>query len=330
MADKETGALAAPRADIETMPSFGMDDIDFDYDKALVIAQKRGNFVKAVRQAAIGQTYAQDWLARKAKDGSVTFDLMGPGAERIHAFAPIGFMNRTRTVETWTKEGGTGYTIRYEGEVFLGPKTHPLPVLGTCSSDDAFFSSETVKMEYNPDNPEHATALENGEGNLSHDKKTLFIHRRIPSTEVTRENIDKSALTNLIVNGVTRIMGLRKMTADHLKAAGIEVDKIATVDYSSTRAQSGKLSPAEEQKRDDLKRMLVEMNGGDEAKALADLKKRTAFNDYAGCDSWEKLSAKQLGWKHSEVAKDYAKWKGEAPAAPAGKAQGKKGEGEKL
>jgi hypothetical protein len=322
MADESRGALAVPRPDVETMPSFGMEDIDFDYDKALVIAQKRGNFVKAVRMAALGQTFAQDWLARKAKDGSVTFDLMGPGAERIHAFAPIGFMNRMRTVETWTKEDGTGYTIRYEADVYLGPKTHPLPVIGTCSSDDDFFSTEHIKLEYNAENPEHAAALESAEGNLSHDKKMLFIRRRIPSSEVTRENIDKSALTNLVVNGVTRIMGLRKMGAEQLKIAGVDVEKIATVDYGSTRAQSGKLSPAEEQKRDDLKRMLVEMSGGDEAKALAELKRRTAFNDYTGCDGWDKLSSKQLGWKHGEVAKDYAKWKGEAPAQPAAKPKG--------
>src|SRR3990170_214904 len=146
MADKDSGALAVPRPEVETMPSFGMEDIDFDYDKALVIAQKRGNFVKAVRQAALGQTFAQDWLARKAKDGAVTL-------------APIGFMTRQRTVETWTKEDGTGYTIRYEADVYLGPKTHPLPVIGTCSSDDDFFSTEHVKLEYNSENPEHAAAL---------------------------------------------------------------------------------------------------------------------------------------------------------------------------
>ena len=78
--DREGGALSVPRPEVETMPSFGMEDIDFDYDKALVIAEKRGNFVRAVRVAALKQTFVQDWLGRKGKDGAYTFDLMGPGA----------------------------------------------------------------------------------------------------------------------------------------------------------------------------------------------------------------------------------------------------------
>lgn len=314
----EAGPIMAPRMEVETLSQYGMEDIDFDYDRALQVAEKKANFVKAIRKAAVQQTYATDWLARKLRDGSYSFDLMGPGAERVHTFAPIGFMGMARTVEEWTKEDGRGYTIRYEAQVYLGPKTHPLPVIGTCSSDDDFFSTEHVELPYNADNAEHAEYLESGEGRLSQDRKTLYIKRRIPSSEVTRENIDKSALTNLVVNGVTRILGIRRMSADQLKEWGIDVSKIATVDYGSKREQSGRLSPAEEQRRGEIWRMLLEMANGDEKAARAALKVRSAFGDREGVEDVARFTAKQIAFHFDKVLADYNRWKGEAPhQAPA-------------
>lgn len=311
------------RSDVETLQSLDITDVDVDYDKMLQVAQKRANFVKAVRTAAIQQTYPQDWLGRKQKDGTYTFDLMLGGAERIHAFAPVGLMEIVRSVEEWTKEAGPGYTIKYTALTYLGPRSHPLPVISTCSSDADFFSSETVKLPYNPDNEEHQQALESGDGNLSQDRKTLFIHRRIPASEVTRENIEKAALSHLVTAAVTRILGLRKMTVEQLKAAGIDVEKIATVEYGSTRKESGKLSPAEEQRRGDIWRMLLEMAGGDEAKARAALKVRSAFGDREGVEDVARFTAKQIAFHFDKVSADFNRWKGEPPASPKGGPAGK-------
>lgn len=319
-------AIARRTVEAETLPSYGIEGVDIDYERLLQVAEKRAKFVTGVRKLAVGQTRPQDWLGRRQKGGGMNYDLMGPGAERIRAFCSVGFQNKVRREETWTKEAGPGYTVYYEAEVYIGnPGTGALPVMGTCSSDDDFFSSETVKLPYVQDNPEHQRALDSGEGNLSEDKKTLYIHRHIPAGEVTKENIEKAALTNLIVNGVTRVLGIRKMSLDDLRGYGIDVDKIsAGVDYGSTRGQSGRLAPALEQQREDIKKMLLEMNGGDESKALADMKRRTAFKarepggrDYPGCESWERLSEKQLPRLHEAVAPDYARFRGEQqPAGP--------------
>lgn len=301
------------RPEVEVLPSYVPEDTDVNYMALLQKFKDRAMFVDGVRKEALQRTKLQHWLSRKQKDGTRTFSLMGPGAERIRMVAPIGFVNKTRREEKWTKEFGPGYTVYFEAEVYLGnPRTGLLPVIGSCSSDDDFFSTEHAELPYNVENPEHKLALENGEGRLTEGNTKIYIRRRIPASEVTKENIEKSALTNLIVNGVTRVLGIRSISAEELKEVGIDADKIGGFEYGSNRAQAGALAPAEEQKRADIKKMLVEMHGGDEAKALANLKERTAFNDYKGCESWDRLTPKQIPRHYDAIKKDYDTFRGDA------------------
>lgn len=316
-------AMVAARREGETLPSYGVEDVDLDYRAMLKAFQDRALFVDGVRKEALCRTNAVNWLARKQKDGNTTYSLMGPGAERIRTVAPIGFINKRRRVDEWRKDDGPGYTIYYEADVYLGnAKGGLLPVIGSCSSDDDFFSTEYKRLDYNADNPEHTLALESGEGSLTNDKKTLLIRRRIPAGEVTKENIEKSALTNLIVNGVTRVLGIRAITAEELTAVGVAVDKIGGFEYGSGRAQSGRAAPADEQKRQEIRSMMIELSGGDEAKALEKLKERTKFNDYPGCQGWDRLSQKQIAMHHERVKKDYDKFRGEGGGTPPAAKQG--------
>jgi len=316
--------------DVETLPSYVVEQVDIDYKALLLSFKDRALFVDGVRKEALSRTRPHNWLSRKAKNGTVTFSLMGPGAERVRTVAPVGFVNKTRREESWNKEFGPGYTIIYEADVYVGSiKTGLLPVIGTCSSDDDFFSLEHVELPYNEENPEHKAALESEEGRLSADKKTLYIRRRIPASEVTKENIEKSALMNLIVNGVSRVLGIRQLSEEELKEVGIDVSKIPGIDYGSRRDASGRMAPALEQKRDEIKRMLIEMQNGSEPDALADLKRRTAFNDYQGCPSWDRMTEKQINMHHERVKADYDKTRGDsggaktpAAGAPAGGGKG--------
>ena len=292
--------------EVEAMPVYGVEDIDINYTAMLQKFKERALFVDGVRKEALSRTKAHHWLSRKAKSGQVTYSLMGPGAERIRTVAPIGFTEPRRRVEVWTKEAGPGYTVYFEAEVYLGsPKTGLLPVLGTCSSDDDFFSTEHVELPYNVENPEHKAALDSGEGRLQDGNKTIYIRRQIPAAEVTRENIEKSALTNLIVNGVTRVLGVRSISAEELSECGIKPEQIGGFEYGSGKAAAGVLSPADEQKRSEIKKWLIEMNGGDETKALAEMKSRSSFNDYKGVDSWERLTVKQIANQHPRIKADY-------------------------
>jgi hypothetical protein len=327
-----TGTRALREA--EPLPVYGVEDIDINYTAMLQKFKERALFVDGVRKEAVSRTKAHHWLSRKAKNGQVTYSLMGPGAERIRTVAPVGFTEPRRRVENWTKDAGPGYTVYFESEVYLGsPKTGLLPVMGTCSSDDDFFSTEHVELPYNVENPEHKAALDSGEGRLADGGKTIYIRRQIPAAEVTRENIEKSALTNLIVNGVTRVLGIRSISADELADCGIKIEAIGGFEYGSTRAASGQVSPAEQQKKDEIKKWLMEMNGGEEKKALAELKSRTAFNDYKGCESWDRMTVKQIGMHHERVKADYDAFREGQPQAPdksttaGGPAKGRPGAG---
>lgn len=322
---EEVGTSAvAPARDVETVPNYGVEQVDVDYKLMLQKFKERALFVDGVRKEAVVRTRPHHWLSRRSKTGT-TFSLMSPGAELIRTIAPIGFKNKTRREETWNKEGiGPGYTIYYEADVYLGnERTGLLPVIGSCSSDDDFFSTEHKRLDYKPDNPEHNLALESGEGNLSNDKKTIYIRRRIPANEVTKENIVKSALANLIVNGVTRVLGIRSMSDEQLRDYGIDPDKIPGFEYGSKRGESGKETPAEEQKRVEVKKWLLEINGGDEKKALASLQEMTAFNDFKGCRSWDRVSQKQLPYLHKKAKAAYEQFRGDAAPADQGGA-GKK------
>lgn len=309
-----TESLSRTATEVEVLPDYGVEQADLDYKALLEKFKDRALFVDGVRKEALSRTKPHHWLGRKAKDGVSLFNLMGPGAERIKTTCPIGFVNKVRREEKWNKESGSGYTIYYDADVYLGsPKAGILPVIGSCSSDDDFFSMEHTSVKYNAENPEQAAALESGEGRLSGDKQTLYIRRRVPADEVSKENIEKSALTNLIVNGVTRVLGVRQMDEESLKEVGIDLGKIQSIEYGSTRKQSGRITPAGEQKRSSIWDMLLEIHEGNDGKAAAALKKFTAFNDYAGQDNPQKLSEKQINICFGKVEAAYKKFKGEPP-----------------
>jgi hypothetical protein len=109
------------------------------------------------------------------------------------------------------------------------------------------------------------------------------------------------------------------MTMEELKEVSVNVDQIASVDYGSKREQSGRMAPHVEQKREEIKRMLIEMAGGEDAKALAALKERTAFKDYQGCQSWERMTEGQVTRHFDKIKADYDKFREGAPqgGAPA-------------
>jgi hypothetical protein len=95
-----------------------------------------------------------------------------------------------------TEEDGH-FMYGYVGKFSLGTAT--IEAVGTRSSRDAFFS--TAKGA------------------------------DIPPTEIDRGDVKKAAYTNCIANGVTRILGIRNLTWEELKAAGIDQAKTGRVGF---------------------------------------------------------------------------------------------------
>jgi len=319
-----TGIIPPAASEIETIPEYSVEAVDINYRAMLEKFRERCLFVDGVRKEAIARTKPHHWLARKDAQKNTTFSLMGPGAERIKTLCPIGMKNIKHWEEPWNKQDGPGYTIYYSADVYLGSeKTGTMPVLGCCASNSQFFATEHDTLPYNEENPEHKTAMESGEGKLSFDKKTLYIRRQIPASEVTKENIMKAALTQLIVNGVTRVLGIRALSTEELKEAGIDTDKIPSIDYGSKKQESGRVTPAAEEKRTAIWKMLVEISAGNEEAAAKSLQGWTAFKDFPGVTDVKRLSEAQINIAHGKIKQQYDAWTGEKQAKEAGQKPGK-------
>lgn len=131
----------------------------------------------------------------------------------------------------------------------------------------------------------------------------------IPPSEIDRNDVKKSALTNLIGNGITRILGIRNLTWDDVKKAGIDQSKVSKVDY-------GKAEMTEEAKdlRKKIGKMLMEMAGNDKAEASKLLLKYTSFvskdgKEVKGKSSITGLSEKAIPVTYGKVKEAYEEWK---------------------
>jgi len=315
MTTEESGKQITTHLEAEIVPEYGVEQIDIDYKLMLEKYRERSVMLDGIRKDALSKTKPHNWLARKDKNGTVTLSLMAPGAERIKMNCPIGFLNIVRKEEKWSTDEGPGYTIYREALVYVGtPSLGTLPVMSSCRSDSDFFSTEYAELPYVEENPEHKALIESGEGRLSFDKKSLHIRRRIPASEVHKDLIEKTALTQLYVAGVTRVLGIRQIAPEELTDVGIDITKIPTIEYGSGKAKAGKLAPATEQKRGEIWDMLLELHNGDGKKAAEDMKKRTAFNDYAGTSDPQRLTEKQIPYLYEKVKADYMKTReGAAP-----------------
>jgi hypothetical protein len=96
-----------------------------------------------------------------------------------------------------TDEGGHfGYT--YKGYFTLGGAT--IEVIGTRSSKDGFF-------------------------------KKYDSGKELPPSAIDKGDVKKSAYTNLLGSGITRILGLRNLTWQELETAGIHQGEVGKVDF---------------------------------------------------------------------------------------------------
>lgn len=64
-------------------------------------------------------------------------------------------------------------------------------------------------------------------------------------SEIDETNIRKAAYSNMVVNGVTRILGIRNLTWDQVKAAGIDQSKAPKVTYDKKSQSENKISQAQ-------------------------------------------------------------------------------------
>jgi hypothetical protein len=204
------------------------------------------------------------------------------GAEKVARLFGISWRVEPPTV--FTEEDGH-YSYTYKGYFSMGAVE--VEVIGARSSRDPFFSRRNKQD--------------------------------IPPSEIDRTNVNKAAYTNCIGNGITRLLGIRNLTYDDLKAAGIDPEKMGKVEYAKPE-----LSDEAKEQKAEIRRMILEMASNDTKVAcqmLANLTKFTTKDgkQVPGKTNIDSLSEKAIPVTYGKVKTAYEEWQ---------KARGSNGNGD--
>ena len=163
-------------------------------------AERRVDAVIKIKKVALKVTNPRDWTDQNGNPY-----LQVSGSEKIANLFNISWRIDEPLYE---EEPGGHFTWTYKGYFSLGGRN--TEVIGTRSSKDAFFNKyEYIKVEGKKD-----------------EKKLL------PISSIDKGDVKKAALTNLLGNGITRILGIRNLTWEDLKEfANITKEQVTSIQY---------------------------------------------------------------------------------------------------
>lgn len=231
-------------------------------------AEKRIEAIKKIKILTLKVTNSHDWVDQQGKPY-----LLVSGAEKVRALWGISWSIDPPVKESF-EDGHFNFT--YTGKFTFNGCT--IEVVGSRSSRDGFFK------RYNWINK----------------VKTL-----LPPSEIDSTNVQKAAYTNCIGNGITRILGIRNMTWEDLKEAGIKIDKMVKIEYNKKE-----MSDDAKNKLKDIKDMMVEMHKDNCQDELEKLTTFTASDGKTvkGKRSTSDLSEKQIPSVLDKVKKAHDIW----------------------
>lgn len=225
-------------------------------EQAVNQAERNVVVFKKITGIVLKVTKEKDWV--KMGDN---YQIKGSASERVGGLIGVSWSHLQPLKEYSEDDLGKYYIYTFTGTFTLGRRS--IEAIGTCSQRDKFFSVASGKI--------------------------------LPTSEIDETDIKKSAYTNCIMNGVTRLLGIRGLDAEDLKNAGLNIDLIASVNFR----ESGQDSDSGAQKRKDIREYLLAKNKGDKKVASEELIKLTAFpgrdgNMVAGKSNIDALSPKQV------------------------------------
>lgn len=178
-----------------------------DLENAIKKAERMETLVRKIKTLAIKQTNPHDWVDMQDKPY-----LQSSGAEKIARMFGISWRicEGYPKKETMNDEKGSYYMYTYKGEFTMGGKS--IEIIGTCSQRDKFFG--TTKDEQ---------------------KNKIFK----PASEIDETSIIKKANTNMIVRGVTTILGIRNLTWEEVRGGGVQQNQTNKVVYQTEKELTG-------------------------------------------------------------------------------------------
>jgi len=236
-------------------------------------AEKQVKILEKILAIAVQRTNQYDWLDQNGKPY-----LTSSGAEKLMPLFGVSLFE-TNSEKTYSKdEKGDYYIYKYKGT--FSWKGGSIEALGACSSRDKFFAWDSKAQTF----------------------------KSLP--EVDETNIMKAAYSNMMVNGITRLLGIRNLTWEQLEKYGIRKSQVSKVDY---RNGGHTVTEDEKKKQDEIAKMMLELCYGDQAAATKQLIEITAFKgkdgDVPGIDHPRKLSGKRLDIAHSKIKANYGEFK---------------------
>lgn len=175
-------------------------------DDILATATRRVVQLNKIMILAISRTNYNDWVDLEGKPY-----LVSSGAEKIARLFGVNWVEITVEKVISSDEQGSFYFYEYKGTFTFG--VDKIVAIGTCSQKDQFFAKSHGEVK--------------------------------PLSEIDETNIRKAAYSNMVVNGVTRILGIRNLTWEDLERGKIDISKIQKVTYDKGKKDNNKISLAQ-------------------------------------------------------------------------------------
>ena len=177
-------------------------------DDILAAANRRVAQLDKIMTLSIKRTNQLDWVDEGGKPY-----LTCSGAEKIARLFGVCWKNVKNEKVMSSDENGQFYFYECSGDFYLGKDV--ISAIGTCSQKDQFFSKKGGEVK--------------------------------PLSEIDETNIRKAAYSNMVVNGITRILGIRNLTWEELEKSGIKRENSSKVDYKTGKDHSNDMpkDPAE-------------------------------------------------------------------------------------
>lgn len=162
----------------------------------LAIVEKRNQLLERLLDYSLSATNPTHWSNQQGKPY-----LGAAGSEAVARRCAVRIANTKWFREDRADDKGDFYQYVYTGTFSLPGSYDSIEAVGTCSSRDQFLGTETSAG------------------------------RKL--SEVEEGNILKASYSNMMVNGVQRLLGLRSLTWERLAKYGITPDAVQSVNYKS-------------------------------------------------------------------------------------------------
>lgn len=162
----------------------------------LAVIERRNEMMTRILDYAIRATHPGQWCDLGGKPWPTA-----AACEVMARRCAVSIKNVQTNKVPSTDDKGPFYMYVVTATAQLPGGYDSLEAMGTCSSRDSFLGTETREGR--------------------------------PLSEIHEDDILKAAYSNMIVNAVTRLLGVRALSWDRLTQGGIEQSKTAKVDYQS-------------------------------------------------------------------------------------------------